>query len=160
MKRSLFIAIAAILLQLSATAQPPVGSKAPEISLPSESGEITKLSSLQGKVVLLDFWASWCRPCRMTNKQVQPIYKKYKDKGFEIFSVSVDASKPAWLSAVRQDNITWTHVIDTRAANGNNLTNVWNIRYIPSTFLIDKQGKIVAVAPEKDELEKLLKEML
>lgn len=160
MKKTILLSLAITLLHCGLHAQPPVGSKAPEISLPTENGEIIKLSSLQGKVVLLDFWASWCRPCRMTNKAVQPIYKKYKDKGFEIFSVSVDASKPAWLSAVKQDNINWTHVIDTRAANGNQLTNVWNIRYIPSTFLIDKEGKIVAIAPEGNELEKLLKAML
>jgi peroxiredoxin len=160
MKKILFVTIAVVGVNYYSIAQPPVGSKAPEIALPTENGEITKLSSLRGKVVLLDFWASWCRPCRVTNRQVQPIYKKYKDKGFEIFSVSVDGSKPAWLSAVKQDNIQWRHVIDTRAANGNELTNIWNIRYIPSTFLIDREGTILAVGPEKDELEKWLKKLL
>jgi peroxiredoxin len=160
MKKILFVAVAVAGINCSLLAQPPVGSKAPDISLPTENGEITKLSSFRGKVVLLDFWASWCRPCRTTNRQVQPVYKKYKDKGFEIFSVSVDGSKPAWLSAVKQDNIQWTHVIDTKAANGNQLTNIWNIRYIPSTFLIDKEGTILAVGPEKDELEKWLKKLL
>lgn len=160
MKKLLFTVIAVVAMNCCLLAQPPVGSKAPEILLPSENGEIAKLSSLRGKVVLLDFWASWCRPCRLTNRQVQPVYKKYKDKGFEIFSVSVDGSKPAWLSAVKQDNIEWTHVIDTKAANGNELTNIWNIRYIPSTFLINKEGIIVAVAPEKDELEKWLQKLL
>ncbi len=160
MKKLLFTAIAVVGITYHLPAQPPVGSKAPEISLPTENGEITKLSSLRGKVVLLDFWASWCRPCRYTNRQVQPMYKKYKDKGFEIYSVSVDASRPAWLSAVKQDNIQWTHVIDTKAANGNQLTNIWNIRYIPSTFLIDKDGTIVAMAPEKEELEKWLQKLL
>lgn len=160
MKKLLFTVVAVAGINCALLAQPQVGSKAPEISLPTENGEITKLSSMRGKVVLLDFWASWCRPCRVTNKQVQPIYKKYKDKGFEIYSVSVDASKPAWLSAVKQDNIEWAHVIDTKAANGNQLTQTWNIQYIPSTFLIDKQGTIVAVAPEKDELEKWLQKLL
>lgn len=160
MKKLLVFVIAALGIQFNATAQPRLGSSAPEIALPAADGQITSLSSLKGKVVLLDFWASWCGPCRKTNKQVQPIYKKYKDKGFEIFSVSVDASKPAWLNAVKQDNIIWPHVIDTRAATGNQLTNIWNLRYIPSTFLLDKEGKIVAVSPEKNELEKLLKEML
>ncbi len=160
MKKILFVAVAVVGINYYLLAQPPVGSKASEISLPTENGEITKLSSLRGKVVLLDFWASWCRPCRVTNRQVHPLYKKYKDKGFEIFSVSVDGSKPAWLSAVKQDNMQWTHVIDTKAANGNELTNIWNIRYIPSTFLIDKEGTILAVAPEKDELEKWLKKLL
>jgi len=160
MKKLVFTAVLIFSICISSFAQPRVDSKAPEISLPTENGEIVNLSSLRGKVVLLDFWASWCRPCRMTNRQVQPIYKKYKDKGFEIYSVSVDGSKPAWLSAVKQDNISWVHVIDTKAANGNMLTQTWNIRYIPSTFLIDKEGKIVAVGPEKDELEKMLQRLL
>ncbi len=160
MKSFLFTALAVLAINSYLFAQPALGSKAPEISLPTENGEISKLSSLQGKVVLLDFWASWCRPCRIGNKQVQSTYKKYKDKGFEIYSVSVDASKPSWLSAVKQDKIEWTHVIDTKAANGNLLTQTWNIQFIPSTFLINKEGTIVAVAPEKDELEKWLQKLL
>jgi alkyl hydroperoxide reductase subunit AhpC len=96
----------------------------------------------------------------MSNKHVQPIYKKYKDKGFEIYSVSVDASKPAWLNAVKQDKIQWVRVIDLKAASGNQLMQTWNIQYIPSTFLIDKQGLIVAIAPEKEELEKWLEKLL
>ncbi len=160
MKKLLFAVLAFLATNYALFAQPAVGSKAPEISLPAENGEITKLSSLRGKVVLLDFWASWCRPCRMSNKQVQPTYKKYKDKGFEIFSVSVDANKPSWLSAVKQDKIQWLHVIDTNAANGNLLTQTWNIQFIPSTFLLDKQGTIVAVGPEKEELEKWLQKLL
>jgi peroxiredoxin len=160
MKNFLFTVIAVLGIAYNSFAQPPVDSKAPDISLPTENGEIVKLSSLKGKVVLLDFWASWCRPCRQTNRQVSPIYNKYKDKGFEIYSVSLDASKPAWLSAVKQDRISWVHVIDTRAANGNMLTQTWNLRYIPSTFLIDKQGTIVAIGPEHDELEKMLQKLL
>jgi peroxiredoxin len=160
MKNLLLFAIALLGITFASFAQPPVDSKAPDISLPTENGEIVKLSSLRGKVVLLDFWASWCRPCRVTNRRVSPIYKKYKDKGFEIYSVSLDANKPAWLSAVKQDNISWTHVIDTRAANGNMLTQTWNLRYIPSTFLIDKEGTIVAIGPEHDELEKMLQKLL
>ncbi|HEX8279008.1 MAG TPA: redoxin family protein, partial [Segetibacter sp.] len=84
----------------------------------------------------------------------------YKDKGFEVFGVSIDASKQAWTNAVMQDKITWLQVIDAKAASGNQLTQTWNLQYIPSTFLIDKEGKIVAVAPEKDELEKWLKKLL
>jgi peroxiredoxin len=160
MKNLLFAIITIFGITTCLFAQPPVGSKAPDIALPSENGEITRLSSFRGKVVLLDFWASWCRPCRMSNRQVQPVYKKYKDKGFEIYSVSIDANKPAWLSAVKQDKIQWIHVLDMKAANGNLLTQTWNIQYIPSTFLIDKEGTIISAGPEKEELEKWLEKLL
>jgi alkyl hydroperoxide reductase subunit AhpC len=88
------------------------------------------------------------------------IYNKYKSKGLEVYGVSIDANTRAWEKAVKQDNINWLQVIDTQAANGNELTQTWNIRYIPSTFLIDKEGKVLAVSPEKDELERWLKKLL
>jgi peroxiredoxin len=160
MKKLILALVTVLGINAGLLAQPQIGSKAPEIALPDQNGEVTKLSSFKGKVVLLDFWASWCRPCRMSNRQVQPVYKKYKEKGFEIFSVSLDANKPSWLSAVKQDKIQWTHVIDLKAANGNLMTQTWNIQYIPSTFLIDKEGRIVALGPEKEELEKWLEKLL
>ena len=156
-----FLVVLALLVATTAVyAQPAVGSKAPEISLPDANGQIIKLSSLQGKVVLLDFWASWCGPCRRSNSHTLGIYKQYKDKGFEIYGVSIDDNQQAWQAAVRQDKIAWQQVIDTKAGTGNELTQTWNLQYIPSTFLIDKEGKIVARSPEKDELEKWLKKLL
>lgn len=141
-------------------AQPPVGSKAPEISLPNASGEIVKLSSLKGKVVLLDFWASWCGPCRQNNRRMLPVYKEYKDKGLEVYAVSIDGNRNAWTNAVQQDKMNWLQVIDVKAERGNELTQTWNLQYIPSTFLINKEGTIVAVGPEKAELEGWLKKLL
>lgn len=141
-------------------AQPPVGGKAPEISLPNAKGEVISLSSLKGKVVLLDFWASWCGPCRQNNRKMTSLYKQYKDKGLEVYAVSIDGNKNAWSKAVEQDKTDWLQVIDVKAERGNELTQTWNLQYIPSTFLIDKEGKILAVGPEKDELEKWLKKLL
>jgi peroxiredoxin len=160
MKKLLFILFSMLILQAASNAQPPVGSISPEIALPNANGTVTKLSSLKGKVVLIDFWASWCGPCRISNRSMNDLYDKYKDKGFEIYAISIDASKKAWLSAVKQDNTKWLQVNDTKAANGNQLTQTWNLHYIPSTFLLDKQGKIVAENPEKKDLEKLLNKML
>lgn len=154
------VTVAFLSFVLIGKAQPPVGSKAPDISLPNAQGEVIKLSSLQGKVVLLDFWASWCAPCRQNNRKMVSLYKQYKDKGLEVYAVSIDANTKAWFNAVRQDKMDWLQVIDVKAERGNELTQTWNLQYIPSTFLIDKTGRIVATAPEKDELEKWLKKLL
>ncbi len=160
MKKILAAVFAQVLWVGFLIAQPVVGSKAPEISLPDVNGKSISLTSLKGKVVLLDFWASWCGPCRINNKKTLPIYKKYQDKGFEVFGVSIDDNTGSWKKAMQQDKTNWKHVIDTKAANGNDLSKTWNLQYIPSTFLLDKEGKIVASGVDGEELEKLLKQML
>ncbi len=147
-------------LGFAALAQPALGSKAPEITLPDLTGTNISLSALKGKVVLLDFWASWCGPCRRNNRAIIPVFEKYNSKGFEIFSVSLDANTPEWMRAVQQDKMPWKQVIDTKAAYGNELTQTWNLQAIPATFLLNKEGKIVAQGVEKKELEKLLEKML
>lgn len=158
--KQFFLVLIFFFVFVTAQAQPAMGSKAPEISLPDAKGEIIKLSSLKGKVVLLDFWASWCAPCRQSNRRTVSLYKQYKDKGFEVYAVSIDANKNAWERAVQQDKINWLQVIDLKAERGNELTQTWNLQYIPSTFLINKDGIIVAVSPQKEELENWLKRLL
>ena len=138
-----------------------VGMEAPEISLPDPTGKVRALSSLKGKVVLLDFWASWCGPCRKANPHVVEMYKKYKDKGFEVFSVSLDREdgKQKWIDAIKQDGLTWgNHVSDLKFWDSAP-AGVYGVRSIPKTFLIGKDGKIVAVNP-RDNLEAELLKVL
>jgi peroxiredoxin len=120
-----------------------IGSVAPEISLPDPHGDTISLSSLRGKYVLLDFWASWCSPCRHENPNLVANYKKYHDKGFEIFQVSLDKSKESWEKAIQDDHLDWYHVSDLNYWNSV-VVPLYNIQGIPANFLLDKDGKIIA----------------
>jgi peroxiredoxin len=136
-----------------------IGQVAPEIKLPTPDGGTASLSSLRGKYVLIDFWASWCGPCRRENPNVVRMYNKYKDKGFEIFGVSLDQNREKWLKAIADDKLTWPHVSDLKgwesAAAG-----TYNITAIPQTILLDREGRIIAKNLRGQELEDKLAEVL
>lgn len=136
-----------------------VGQAVPEISLPTPSGETMSLSELRGKVVLIDFWASWCRPCRAENPNVVRMYNKYKGKGFEIFGVSLDRTKDAWVQAIEQDKLTWHHVSDLQFW-GSEAAQAYGVNAIPYTVLLDKQGKVIAENLRGASLESKLAELL
>jgi len=136
-----------------------IGQEAPEINLPSVDGKEMKLSSLRGKIVLIDFWASWCGPCRKEMPNVVKAYAKFKTKGFEIFGVSLDDNKDRWVEAIAKDGITWPQVSDLKKWDGDVVRN-YNITGIPFTVLLDKEGKIIAKNLRGEELEKKLAEVL
>lgn len=141
------------------TAQPRQGQLAEEIVLPTVTGDSIRLSSLKGKVVLLDFWASWCGPCRTANKGLIKLYPKFKEKGFEILSVSLDNDKEDWIKAIKKDKVTWLQVIDP--GGWETLTAVnWRIEALPTSFLIDKEGRLIAMDLEGKDLEKALKQLI
>ncbi len=156
-----------------------VGAIAPDIALPNPEGEIMRLSDLRGKLVLLDFWASWCRPCRKANPHVVKLYDKYKDQGFTVFSVSLDGiddrtrarlgnnetriqqflkrSKSRWIAAIKQDNLKWdTHVSDLKKWDSKAAAK-YGVRAIPRTYLIGRDGKILEINPRYN-LEEVIKE--
>ena len=136
-----------------------VGQFAPEISLPSPDGKEIALSSLKGKLVLIDFWASWCGPCRKEMPNVIKIYSKFKNKGFEIYGVSLDQDKEKWMQAITKDGINWPQVSDLKYWD-NVAARIYNVQGIPYTVLIDKDGKIIAKNLRGQELEKKIAEVL
>jgi peroxiredoxin len=136
-----------------------IGSVAPDISLPNPKGDIISLSSFRGKYVLIDFWAAWCKPCRMESPNMVKLYKKFKPKGFEIFSVSLDKEKASWEAAIKQDKLTWTHVSDLGYWSSS-VVKQYNIESIPMTVLLDKEGKIVAKNLRGEELEKAVQSLI
>lgn len=120
-----------------------VGKKAPAIVGNSPEGEVLSLYDNLGKYTLVDFWASWCPPCRKENPNIVANYQKYKDKGFQIFAVSLDKTKAAWLKGIKDDNLTWHHVSELKYWDSA-IAGVYAVRSIPSNFLIDDKGTIIA----------------
>jgi thiol-disulfide isomerase/thioredoxin len=136
-----------------------VGTPAPEIEMNNVFGKPLALSSLRGKVVLVDFWASWCGPCRAENPNVVKAYKTYKAKGFEVFSVSLDRDEDKWKAAIQKDGLAWpNHVCDFKEWQSP-VVKLYNFNGIPSNVLIDKNGNILAKNLRGEDLEKKLAEI-
>ncbi len=135
------------------------GSPAPEIVMNTPDDKPLALSSLKGKVVLVDFWASWCGPCRAENPNVVKAYNKYKSKGFDIYSVSLDKDKDKWMAAIQKDNLSWpNHVCDFKFWQ-TPVVQLYNFTGIPYNVLIDKKGNIIAKNLRGEDLEKKLEEV-
>jgi peroxiredoxin len=145
--------------QLAQLSRMAIGQPAPEISLPAPDGQMISLSSLRGKYVLIDFWASWCGPCRQENPNVVRMYNKFKDKDFEIYGVSLDDKRDKWLGAIAKDGLGWTHVSDLKNWKSP-VVQLYRVEGIPLTVLIDKDGVIIDKNLRGQALEERLNELL
>jgi peroxiredoxin len=157
MKHVAFILL--LLISYTASSQSKIGKPIKDIKLPGPTGEEIKISTLQGKVVLVDFWASWCVPCRNNNPNLVKLYAEYKDKGFEIYAVSIDQQKSDWIQAVAADKMFWKNVIDTDGWKSYVLY-YHNVRRIPSNIVVDKKGVIRAFDVPQKELSKTITDLL
>lgn len=139
---------------------PEIGDEAPDVMLPNANGEMMKLSDLKGQIVLLDFWASWCGPCRSEMPNVVRAYEKYNDKGFTVFSVALDSDKSRWLNAIKQDGMVWDYHVSELKKWDSEAAREYFVRGIPATFLIDANGIIIAKNLRGAALHEKLAELL
>lgn len=136
-----------------------VGQPSIDFTLPDTEGKPVSLASFKGRYVLLDFWASWCGPCRATHPELKNTYDKYKDKNFQVLAVSLDTQKNLWLKAIKEDQLPWTQVIDLKTAS-NQVAKMYGITQIPQSFLIDPNGKIVSRNLKGEALDAKLSQLL
>ncbi len=150
------------LKQFLATQRIQIGQPAPDIQLEDPNGKKYALSELKGKVVLIDFWASWCRPCRIENPNVVKMYNKYNRKGFEVFSVSLDSknAKQRWIDAIKKDGLIWPYHVSDLKKWSSAPAREYGVTGIPKTFLIDKDGKFAAIGLRGPALEPAIKKLL
>lgn len=139
--------------------EPKIGKQFIDFEMVDQNGKLQKLSDLKGKTIFLDFWASWCTPCRKENPNLVKTYNKFKSKGFEIFAVSLDKNKETWLKTIENDNLNWYHVNDLKG-NGNKASLIYGVEGVPESFLIDQNGIIIARDLRGKELNEKLEELL
>lgn len=139
--------------------EPKIGEKFADFEMANQNGILKKLSDVKGKVILLEFWASWCGPCRQENPNLVKTYEKYNPKGFEIFAVSLDEKKESWIKAIEKDSLNWGHVSDLKG-QGNEASLIYGVNGIPDNFLIAENGDIIGRNLRGEKLNKKLKEVL
>lgn len=139
--------------------EPKIGEHFADFEMTDQNGKSRKLSDIEGKTVLLEFWSSWCGPCRKENPSLVKTYEKFQPKGFEIFAVSLDEDKDSWIEAIKKDSLKWTHVSDLKG-QGNEASLIYGIHGIPDNFLISENGEIIGRNLRGEKLNQRLGEIL
>lgn len=145
-------------LRLEAESNLSIGNPAPEVVLPDPEGKTIPLSSLKGKVVLIDFWAAWCNPCRIANVKLKELFDRYRSQGFEIYGISLDRNREQWLQGIKEDKINWIQVSDLRFWSSP-VVSLYNVDAIPYNVLLDTEGNILAKGISVAQLEEILVNM-
>ena len=139
--------------------EPKIGEQFADFEMEDQNGNYKKLSNIKGKIVLLEFWASWCGPCLQENPNLVKTYKEYNPKGFEVFAVSLDSDKESWLKEIKKGNLIWEHVSDLKGSE-NEASLIYGINGIPDNFLIAENGEIIGRNLRGDKLNQKLREIL
>ena len=135
----------------TATAQIKMGDSLPDFQLSNNKETVINLVSLKGKTVLIDYWASWCAPCRLANKKLAPLYNEYKNNNFEIVGISLDMDKTKWMNAIQKDKLAYEQLIDTKAFDAKSAL-LFGVEELPNSYLFDASGKLVAINPTEEEI--------
>ncbi|MBF7093078.1 TlpA family protein disulfide reductase [Flavobacterium sp. ALJ2] len=145
---TLFVLVATISI---ANAQIKIGDSFPDIQLQNNKNATIKLNSFKGKTVLVDFWASWCAPCRMANKKLVKLYDQYKGQNFEIVGISIDIDKTKWLKAIEKDKLKHQQLIDPKGFDAKTAVT-FGVDALPATYLFDASGKLIAIDPTEAQI--------
>ena len=135
----------------TATAQMKIGDDLPDFELKNNKETAINLATLKGKTVLIDFWASWCAPCRLANKKLAPLYNQYKNENFEIVGISLDTDKTKWMNAIEKDKLVYEQLVDYKGFDAKSAL-LFGVEALPNSYLFDASGKLVAINPTEEQI--------
>lgn len=151
----LFIFLITLGWPVSGTAQLSIGQGLPELTLADQGSQPVALQSFKGRMVLIDFWASWCAPCRKANRKLIKLYKDHQEDAFEIVGISLDVDRRKWLNAIDKDKLTYTQLTDPKGFEAQSV-EIFGFEALPASFLFDKQGMLLAINPTESEIRSYL----
>jgi peroxiredoxin len=157
--KNIFLVLVSVASFSNAIAQMQIGDSLPNSSLRNVQNETVDMSSFKGKIILVDFWASWCAPCRLANKKLVQLHFELKDQKFEIIGVSLDTDKTKWINAIKKDKIEYTQLNEPKGFDANVAVR-FGVEQLPTSFLFDRNGRLLAINPKEEEIIAQIKKQL